>query len=200
MQNPIARYHFVLGRTDYITKKVNGCYPGQYGELGCKIVPSTLENFLPMLREIGGPWGWDNKSMNKDLEILKTRLADKETKLFYLLDGQDTIGYAIITKPSAPLKKSIIDPLYHGDRVIEIENLGLLPGQEGKGRGGKFFEMLFDQLFSSYDHVYWSMSSTNHKGLYDYYKNRLGMMHIGTDYVEDFRPDSVRQDNRREAA
>lgn len=200
LNNPIARHHFTLGRTDYITKKINGHFNGDYGSLGCKIMPATAENFLPMLSVIGGQWGWDNKTMNKDETLLNKRLSDKQTKLFYLLDGDETIGYALITRPSASVQKQILNPFYVGERIIEIENLGLLPGQEGKGRGGKFFEMLFDNLFSTYDYVYWNMSSTNHPGLFSYYKNRIGMMHIGTDYVEDFRPDSLKSQDNQQAA
>jgi hypothetical protein len=44
------------------------------------------------------------------------------------------------------------------------------------------------------------VSSTNHPGLFNYYKNKIGMDHIGTDYVDDFRSNSLKQDNQQQAA
>ncbi len=44
-----------------------------------------------------------------------------------------------------------------------------------------------DKLFEQYDNVYWSQSETNHPTLAEYYK-RKGMVYLGTDEQEDFRP------------
>lgn len=202
MPNKIARYHFAMSRADFIAKKESGHFGANYGTLGYREIPATPENFLPSLKKVGGQWGWDNKTMNKDLALLQARLNDKETRLFSLTEQNVSIGYAIVTRPSPKIIKNMECSFMGGTKIIEIENLGLYPGEEGGGRGGKFFEMLFDRLFVNYDYVYWSMSSTNYKTLFNYYKNKLGMTHIGTDYVNDFRFDNNQslQDNNASAA
>lgn len=73
------------------------------------------------------------------------------------------------------------------ERVIEIENLGLFPGEEGGGRG-KRFEMFFDRLYKEYDVVYWSQNNVHSPSLSEFYRERLGMTLLATDQVKDFRP------------
>lgn len=202
MNHLIARYHFSMNRADFIAKKESGHFSGQYARLSFREIPATCENFIPLLKKVGKPWGWDNKEMNKNHFKLQKRLAEKETRLFLLTDNNVAIGYTIITAPDPKILKNMPAAFMGGNKIIEIENLGLFPGEEGGGRGGKFFEMLFDYLFVSYDYVYWSMSSTNYTTLFNYYKNKMGMEHIGTDYVKDFRPQSLNnsQDNHPIAA
>lgn len=189
MTDKIARYHFAISKQDFLEKRKKGHFNGFYRSLSLYQIPATVDKFLPLLKLVGGPWGWDNKSMNRSIDKLEKRLSKKETTLYHLLDDNRIIGYSLITAPNPKIIAQLPNAFHRNARVIEIENLGLFPGQEGGGRGGKYFEMLFERLFTRYDYVYWSVSSTNYSGLYDYYKNKLEIRHIGTDYVDDFRLD-----------
>lgn len=203
MTDLMPRYHFAMSRADFIAKKETGHFSSQYGALGYREIPSTLETFLPLLQTVGKPWGWEKKSTYKKYDALNQRLSDKNTTLLSLTDHNKNIGYALIVKPSQEIIKNMHSSFMGGSKIIEIENLGLFPNEAGGGRGGKFFEMLFDRLFVTYDYVYWSMSSSNHPGLFNYYKNKLGMTHIGTDYVPSFAVTnnrSIQQDNQKSAA
>lgn len=198
MTDKITRHHFIIDKQDYLNKKKSGHFNGFFGDLALSQIACNPEKFLPLLKLVGGAWGWDHKTMNTDMNKLTERLSDPQSKLFYLLDKNRTVGYSLVTKPS----QCVYDNFNYApnDCVIEIENLGLFPGQEGQGRGGKYFELMFDMLFQSYEHVYWSMSSTNYQGLYNYYKNKLGMTYLGMDYIDDFRPDYLREATQKQAA
>lgn len=202
MTNMMPRYHFRMSRADFIAKKESGHFSSQYGTLGYHEIPATIETFLPLLRTVGEPWEWENKPTYQNQRSLAARLSEKETQLITLTDSEQSIGYSLIVKPSQTILQNMPSAFMGGSKIIEIENLGLFPCEAGKGRGGKFFEMLFDRLFVKYDYVYWSMSSSNHKGLFNYYKNKMGMTHIGTDYVRSFRSSEqlIPQDNQKIAA
>lgn len=199
MSEKIARYHFAMSKQDFLDKRRAGHFNGFYRTQSLCQVPATPEKFKPLLQLVGSPWGWDNKEMNQSEELLQKRLSRKETTLYHLLDDNRVIGYSLIIAPNPKIIAQLPKTFEPHARIIEIENLGLFPGQEGGGRGGKYFEMLFERLFTRYDYIYWSVSSTNYHSLYNYYKNKLGMTHIGTDYVDDFRPDYLKESQKTAA-
>jgi len=188
MTNQIARYHFSMSNARFQTKKSKrDFFDGDFGTLDMREIEATPGAFKPLVDLVGNPWGWNNKDMNADPKKLKDRLSNPETRLFMLTDNEVDIGYTIVTKPADTVREKFFKAS-NDIKIIEIENLGLFPHQEGGGRGSKFFEMVMDMLFEKYDHVYWSMSSTNHSGLFNYYHNKMGMTFLGTDHVDDFRP------------
>lgn len=200
MKNMIARYHFSMSKSDFKEKRNSGHFSAQYQNLSIKNLPSTYENFWPLLEKVGGCWGWIYKDMYQDNNKLNKILNHKETKLYHLLDADKIIGYSFICKPNTNLIKHIPQAFNPNSKIIEIDNLGLFPGEEGGGRGGKFFEMFFEILFKEYDYVYWSSRNYHAPTLMSYYKNKLGMNHIGTDYVQDVRPNQFIQNNQQDVA
>lgn len=193
MTNTIARYHLVMDKFTFLKRKREGKFNGFYNNLSYAQTEATLDKFLTLLYKVGAPWDWNHIGKYNDFEYLRHHLEKPTTKLFYLLDNMKVIGYSLIINPNQESFKILNEPYPSIKQVIEIENLGLFPSQAGSGKGGKFFEMIMDDLFKNNDYVYWSMSSTNHPSLLKYYTEKLGMRLIGTNYVEDFRPTKSNQ-------
>ncbi len=185
MTNLIPRYHLLMDKKTYLNNKKSGTFNGFYGSLSYGQTQTTIDKFLPLFQKVGEPWGWNNISKYKDLQKLNEHLQKPETKLFHLLDELKIVGYCLLTKPSAKEVQKIISKHAFSANIAEIENLGLFPSQTGKGRGLKFFEIVLSDLFKKYDYVYWSMTSTNHPGLFDFYTKKLNMKHIATTYAPD---------------
>lgn len=200
MSNYLELYHFNMSKNDFISKKKSGHFNGFYKNLSFQEIPSTLEKFMPLFEKVGYAWGWQYKELYKNSKTLTARLDKPTSKLLYLLDDNKIIGYALITKPNMSVVSKVNSHYIEKGTVIEIENLGLFPGQEGGGRGGKLFEMIMDDLFKSYDHVYWSSRDYHAPTLISYYKNKIGMKHIGTDFVEDVRPQEIVEKTKQKTA
>lgn len=188
MINSIDRYHFSMSSNDFSSKRKSGHFNGFYRNLSFKDIQPTLDTFMPLFEKVGCHWGWQYKDCYKSRQNLKTRLESPTSRLLHLLDDNKVIGYALITKPNLSVISRVNSHYDIKGTVIEIENLGLFPGQEGGGRGGKLFEMIMDDLFKSYDYVYWSSRDYHAPTLMEYYKNKLGMRLLEVDQVQDVRP------------
>lgn len=128
----IAKNHFALHRTDYIRGLVEGRYAGVWPDnLSIHRIDATPQNFHPLQDRVSERWQWSNQPRYVD-GAFNERLADKETALFELRDREQVIGYALVTSPPPSLKTRFWGAA--NQSVIEIENLGLFPGQEGGGR------------------------------------------------------------------
>ena len=183
----IEKYHYEKDKKTYERQVAQGMLRVEWPEgLSVREVEPTLENFMPLINRVSLKWHWNRQERYND-GSLEAKLAHPETRLFELCDGDKAVGYAFITSPGQSLKDRFWDAA-RNERVIEIENLGLFPGEEGGGRGKKFFEMFFDRLFKEYDVVYWSQNNVHSPSLSEFYRERLGMTLLATDQVKDFRP------------
>jgi len=182
MDNLIPRYHLLMKKEDFLERKRKGVFNGFYGPLSFCDTEPTLERFLPMFHKVGQPWAWSNIAKYRDMPKLNKHFKDNHARLVHLLDDVKIVGYSLLVDPDSKTKEEILGD-YSGLKIAEIENLGLFPNQAGKGRGFKFFEMMLTELFKNNDCVYWSMTSTNHSGLFDFYTNKIGMTHIKTTYA-----------------
>lgn len=184
----IAKNHFALNRTDYTKGLLSGRYKNKWRpELDARPITPT-EDKLSEFQEKMEKWGWPDQDRYND-GSLPAKLLNHETTMFELMDDTvsetDPIGYSFITAPSASVKERFWGAAHYP--VIEIENLGLFPDNEGGGRGKAYFEMMFDQYFKRYETVYWSQHETHSPTLKKFYLEKIGMKLLATDYVPDFR-------------
>jgi hypothetical protein len=182
MTDMIARYHFAMTAESFVKTRAldtNGCT--------VRVANPSVNNIINRVKRI--KWGWIKKDIYKP-EILAKRLDSGKPKLFDLYDRNakgevNRIGYSLVMQP--PEHNEFTEHLR--GKVVEIENLALFPGNEGGGRGWKYFTHVIDDAFNdaSYgaDTIYWSVSSTNHGKLKQYYE-RMGMHYLGEDMVPDF--------------
>ena len=171
----IFQNHFLLYKEDFLQhrKEVEG--------LSIKSVELTSEFVLNRVEKI--QWGWINKKIYFP-EVLEERIKNPQMKLFDLYDGEQNVGYVLISPPAHPydVKGAVND-----NSVIEIENIALYPSQEGKGRGWAFISLIMDEIYKTYDTVYLSQSHTNYPTLKAFYL-RHGMTFLGIDSYPDFNP------------
>lgn len=183
--NTIFKNHLAIDKITWRRGILSGHFNTAWRDgLSLEEVPPTYETFKPMLDEVSTKWHW-NKQPRYQEPQLRERLAHPETRLFLLKDRGETVGYAI----TAGVDRTLREKLWKAANdisVIEIENLATFPGQEGKGRGTAYFEMMFKELFKTYDTVYWSMSSSNYPTLLAYYE-RMGMTLLVQEEIPDFR-------------
>jgi len=180
----ITKNHLAIGAHRFFWNVRAGRDEAARGDLNVKEVAPDYERFRALLEEVGGPWGWTCQERYRE-GPLRRRLGEPETRLLMLREGEREIGYALIVGVGQAIKDRFW-PVANQPSVIEIENLGLFPGEEGSGRGWSFFEMIMTDLFESHDVVYWTMSSTNYPTLLDYYR-RHGMQLLAQDEVPDPR-------------
>jgi len=183
----IDKYHYAKDSKTYQDQVAAGKLRDQWpANLTMREVAPSLETFMPRINRVSLKWHWNRQDRYND-GTLAAKLAHPETRLFDLCDNGEAVGYALITKPGESLKTRFWNTA-NDVRVIEIENLGLFPGQEGGGRGKAFFEMCFSRLFANYDIVYWSQNNVHSPSLSKFYREGLGMTLLATDRVRDFRP------------
>ncbi len=173
------KVHFELDRETYLKRVAAGEYETQWGDLHWREALKDYDLFHSYLVRVGHDWGWDRMADRFGEAAMNPKLADPETHLRELMEGNRIIGYTLILPPASKLKERFWSSATH-NKVIEIENLGLFPEECGGGRGWSFFEMQLADLFQRYDTVYWSMSSTNHPRLQSYYE-RQGMKTLAVD-------------------
>lgn len=179
----IIKNHLAMDRATWEAGLLSGHFHNAWRDgLHLQEIAPTYEAFKPMLDAVSTKWHWNKQPRYAEPE-LRARLAGDETRLFMLKDGPQDVGYSLVVGVDGDLKAKF----WNADKsVVEIENLATFPGQEGKGRGMAYFEMMFNNLFSDYETVYWSMSSSNYPTLLDYYL-RMGMTLLKQEPVPDFR-------------
>ncbi|GEM_PF-2164793 len=180
----ITKTHLAIDSRKFHKNQRAGLYEPPTNSLSLHEIAPGFEHFRDLLARVGAPWGWD-KQDRYERQILHARLEDPQTRLFMLRDGELDVGYALVVGVNQSVM-SRFWPQANQPRVIEIENLGLFPGEEGGGRGWGFFQLVMNDLFESSDVVYWSMSSSNYPTLLNYYLNQ-GMEILAQDVVPDPR-------------
>jgi hypothetical protein len=180
----ILKNHFSLGVEGYRAGVASGRYAVSWPEaLTIEQIPATLENYRPLVELLGSKWHWDKQPRYNGASI-EQKLENGA--LFLLKDAGKPVGYAFVSIPSDDLKSRFWGSVKAN--VIEIENLGMFPGQEGGGRGKRYFEMLFAKYFKEHDVVYWSQHETHSETLRRFYQEKMGMTLLAQDNVPDFRP------------
>lgn len=169
------KIHFSMDRDSFNTGRV--CYALDPNLTIEETIP-IWGRFYPMLKRVGGPWGWDKrpKYLQEKRDEIEARLAEPDTRLFYLnADGQ-TVGYCLVTAYRHDLRHAFNSASHNlsRDQICEIENVGLFPEHTGKGYGRTFLPLIFEELLKDHEIVYLSTRSTNHAGVVPFYQ-RLGM-------------------------
>lgn len=169
------KIHFSMDRAEFTARRA------QYSsdpDLKIEETNPCWERFYTMLKRVGGPWGWDKRPKyheDKQQEI-EARLAEPDTRLFYLNAEGVTVGYCLVTAYRHDLRLAFNGSSRNLDRnqICEIENIGLFPEHTGKGYGQTFLPLILDELFQDYEMIYLSTRSTNHSGVRPFYQ-KLGM-------------------------
>lgn len=185
----IPKYHWALDSNHYQRGLLSGVYNNDWPKnLDIRPVDPTYENLQPLMHKVSEKWHWEDQPRYNEA-ALREKLAQPSTKLYELIDKNDpdiVIGYSMVSRPPEALVKRFWSAA-NDIRVMEIDNLGLFPGKEGGGRGKAFFEMIFDRHFADNDIVYWAQHDTHSPTLARFYQEKMGMTHLATDHVRDFR-------------
>jgi len=178
--NKILRHHFAMSAADF---------PAHREEPTNSVIIQEIVPTAKGVQERVGAieYDWINKDYLYGDEALERRIGG--LRVLDLYDGKQNIGYALICPPEHP---KAFQSAANGEQIIEIENLAFYEGHRGHGKGWQYFTKVMDELFSQYDHVYWSQSETNHATLKDYYE-RKGMNYLGSDIQDDFREQPEQQ-------
>lgn len=185
--------HFALSKPVYRQRLSEGFYKSAYSGLSYEAVPQPdIHTFMTCIWRMNPDLDWDKQAKMYNPELLQEKLRAPETVLYLLKDGDKEVGFALQKASPTLIRQRFFDAANDNEghvpeRVIELDYLGLFKGQEGGGRGKAFFELLFADLFKTYDHVYWSQHSTNAPTLEAFYRDKMGMEFLGRDEIPDFR-------------
>lgn len=179
----IIKNHFALAAENYQKGLESGRYNTSWpNNLAMIQIPATLANYSPLVKRLGEKWGWDKQDRYNGAALAQ-KLENPSAALYLLKDAGEVVGYSFASAPADTIKARF----FGAARVVEIENLGLFPGNEGGGRGKAYFEMLFTRYFKDHDVVYWSQHETHAPTLSRFYKEKMGMTLLARDAVPDFR-------------
>lgn len=185
----VPKHHWALNVNRYRQGLSSGQYNNEWPEnLDLLPVEPTYENLQPLMHKVSELWHWEDQPRYNEV-ALREKLALPSTRLYKLIDRNDpdlVIGYSMVSAADVELKKRFWNAA-NDINVLEIDNLGLFPGKEGGGRGKAYFEMIFDRHFADNDVVYWSQHETHSPTLARFYREKMGMEHLATDHVPDFR-------------
>lgn len=185
----VPKNHWGLTDTQYKRGLLSDVYNNTWPDnLRLKPIAPTYENLEPMMAKMSELWHWkDQERYNED--ALRRKLAQPGTVLYSLRDSFESepkIGYALVSKPPQSLVRRFW-PAANDVKVLEVDNLGLFPGNEGGGRGNVFFEKIFDRHYAYNNIIYWSQHETHSPTLTRFYEEKLKMELLAIDQVPDFR-------------
>ena len=185
----VLKNHWELTKPRYEKGLANGVYNSAWPDaLSIAPIEPTFENLDPLMTRMSEKWSWKDQERYNENDLRK-KLSQQGTALYLLQDTRKpdpVIGYALVSAVQQPLKRRFWSAA-NDIRVLEIDNLGLFPGNEGGGRGKAFFEMIFARHFSENDVVYWSQHETHAPTLTRFYRDTMKMKLLDKDYVPDFR-------------
>lgn len=185
----VPKHHWQLTKPRYEQGVLTGIYnQSWHAALSIEAINPTFENLDPLMTRVSEKWNWKDQDRYNEA-ALREKLAHTGTSLYRLRDAREenpVIGYALVSIVRQPLKGRFWSAA-NDVKILEIDNLGLFPGNEGGGRGKAFFEMIFAKHFAENDIVYWSQHETHAPTLTRFYRDRMKMEHLATEHVPDFR-------------
>ncbi len=182
-------YHLAISKQTFERKKLEGLYRCVNNSLSIQEHEPSYDLFKTLIDRYGGPWGWNRREKYHDKqEEIERRLSQPETRLLTLHDEDREIGYCLVVGMSKSLSSQFWERATD-HRVIEIENFALDVAENGKGKGQVFLQRILDNLLGSYDTVYLSSRSTNHKGVIPFYqKMGMSVFHVERNLPDDLAP------------
>ena len=184
----VNKHYWALTREQYMDGIRTGTYRTSWPlNLALLLLSQTYEALEPRMESLSEKWHWADQGRYTE-DALRAKMQEPETELFGLIDRtaqKPEVGYTLASRLSGQLLTRFWP---EHTSVMEIDNLGLYPGNEGGGRGKAYFEMLFARYFPANDVVYWSQHETHGPTLSQFYRDKMRMAYLGTDQVEDFRP------------
>ncbi len=185
----VPKNHWALTKARYQRGILSGIYNNSWpANLHIQSIAPTYENLEPMMDKMSVLWHWKDQERHNE-EALRKKLAQSGTALYSLRDSLEEkpeVGYALVSAPPISLKQRFW-PAANDIGVLEVNNLGMFPGNEGGGRGKAYFEMIFDRHYKDNDIVYWSQHETHAPTLTRFYGEKMQMELLATDRVPDFR-------------
>lgn len=137
------------------------------------------ENFEPLIKKIETGVKWSDLASYTE-EAMEQVWKNPDTRLYLLTRNEVPVGYSLITSPKRDFI-SRFKAANDNETIIEIENLALFKNSRGKGMGKAFFEMMFKEMFKTYDVVCWGTSDFNASSLVNFYTSKLKMKILGYD-------------------
>lgn len=175
-----TRNHVAIPRDQYCFLSKAGFYDRDHVTL--TEVKPNIKQYDTLLHRVGRSYGWNLRPKYVlDRKALRERLKAPTSRFFLAYKGNHLIGYCFVSQ----CENSVGCRLHN---VIEIENFGLFPEYTGRRLGHSFLTLVFDELFKTYDNVYLTTRSTNHRGVISFYES-MGMRVI---YTEELACDLVR--------
>ncbi len=145
--------------------------------LAVEEINTDFNTFMSLFKRVGSPWGWDRRPKYCDnREGLEERVA--AGRIHLLKKFNEVVGYCF------SVEKGNMTSEFNRGSMVEIENFGLFPEQNGKSYGKTYLPKIFNELFKGNDIVYLSSRSTNHVKVIPFYQS-LGMKVIESIKMED---------------
>jgi ribosomal protein S18 acetylase RimI-like enzyme len=143
-----------------------------------------------LIDRVGSPWDWTRRPRYFDNEIeITARLNDPKSRIFVFFKKSIPVGYCLAV-PFSSLTTNV-QFSEDDDAIVEIENFGFFPEFTGLGYGQYILPQIFSRLFRSYELIYLSSRSTNHKKVIPFYKG-LGMIVK----LEEIKPNDLVPEDR----
>ncbi len=188
----VALNHFSLNIDTYRERLSSGFYKASWpGHLWLKPVPTpSFDDFVnDLLQRVNPDLYWPHHWKVRDPKKFQDESLDTpDTQLYMLMDGDQEVGFTMVRTPTEATRARFFNGR---EDVIEFDYMAMYHGNEGKGRGRVYFEMLFKAYFESgFNTVYWSQHGTNAPTLKNFYRDKMKMTLLATDEIPDFRPPS----------
>lgn len=179
MQKTFTNFHIAISREKYSGMKYDLDPSIDIVE---KEAPS-LNEFLTLLRKVGGKYGWHRRPKYLDYPAISTMLKSDTTRFFEITKDGKPIGYVLATKPENSLSWHYMESA-QGRSTIEIENFGFFDSYTGHDYGDTALPKALEVLLQNNDNVYLTSRSTNHKKVVPFYEDN-GMTVIHHEVLPD---------------
>ncbi len=171
-----TKSHIAIPQDKYLLLQKVGYY--DHESVTIKQIKPDMRQYSMLLHRVGQNYGWDRRPKYLlEKETLEQRLLSDSSRFYLAYSGKKLIGYCLASPCEDRVGKSL-------NKVIEIENFGLFPEYTGKALGQSFLAQVFADLFETFENVYLTTRSTNHKGVIPFYE-RMGMRVIYKEKMQD---------------
>ena len=127
MTNLIKLNHFSLDRDTYEQRLQSGFYRAVHPDLSYEDAPTKdYDTFMDAVCRVNPELQWDKQSKMLDRQAVEEKLDHPLTRLLYLLDKLQEVGFALVKKPSVRIHVRFFEAANDNpEETIELDYLAL---------------------------------------------------------------------------